>query len=232
MNDTTGKITGGFCLLAKTMLVTLPFLFLLLDAGPLSLARPAMRRLLLEKLPLFGLSLAVCIATYRAQLHPDAQFNPTEISLLWRLINTPISYLSYLGMGVWPSGLACFYPHPALVSPELLGRYAVVAALASAFLLAATGIAISAWRTRPWLLVGSPVAARGVASASGWVGRPPRSAVRCAAPRRVGWPRLPRSAPSWPRSLPQTGRRNRLRGGSNGPFRTILTCRCHTRRST
>ena len=44
-----------------------------------------------------------------------------------------------------------------------------------------------------------------------------------AVPSDVGWPPLPPSVLSSPGSLPQTGRRNRSRGGSNGPFRTILT---------
>jgi tetratricopeptide (TPR) repeat protein len=158
-------------LLAKSMLVTLPCLLLLLDYWPLERTRwkrgsrgpaesprsaPARstQQLLLEKLPLLGLSLVFCIVTFRVQLHSPTAANPTEIPLLWRLLNAPISYLTYLGEAVWPSGLACFYPHPGLVGPESLTEYALKAAAASAVLAAVTLLAVAKRRDRPWLLVG------------------------------------------------------------------------------
>jgi tetratricopeptide (TPR) repeat protein len=161
----------GLGLLAKSMLVTLPFLFLLLDYWPLERNRqksasrraaqpsgstPArsIRELLLEKLPLLGLSLVFSIATYRVQLHVPTAANPTEIPLLWRFLNAPISYLNYLGQGIWPSKLACFYPHPALVGPESLNEYAPKAAAACAVIAAVAILAVMKRRSRPWLLVG------------------------------------------------------------------------------
>jgi tetratricopeptide (TPR) repeat protein len=161
----------AFGLLAKSMLVTLPFLFLLIDYWPLERTRqqrgsrrpaespgsaPArsIRQLLLEKVPLLGLSLVFCIVTYRVQLHSPTAANPTEVPLLWRLLNAPISYLTYLGKGVWPSGLACFYPHPALVGPDSLNEYALKAAFACALLAAVTLLAVVKRKGRPWLLVG------------------------------------------------------------------------------
>jgi tetratricopeptide (TPR) repeat protein len=161
----------SLALLAKSMLVTLPCLFLLLDYWPLGRARPmrgsrgsaespgsaparSVRQLLLEKVPLLALSLLFCIVTFRVQLHSPTAANPTAIPLLWRLLHAPISYLTYLGQGIWPSGLACFYPHPALVGPESLNEYALQAAVACAVLAAVTWFAAAKRNDRPWLLVG------------------------------------------------------------------------------
>jgi hypothetical protein len=161
----------GLGLLAKSMLVTLPFLFLLLDYWPLernrqksgsrgaakppsSMPTRTIRELLVEKVPLLGLSLVFCIATYRIQLHAPTAANPTEVPLLWRLLNAPISYLTYLGQGFWPSDLAFFYPHPALVGPDSLNEYAMKAAIACAVLAAVTIFAVIHRKGRPWLLVG------------------------------------------------------------------------------
>jgi hypothetical protein len=141
-------------LLSKTMVVTLPFLMLLLDAWPLArLQKLPIGQLLLEKLPLFAMALVSAVAIYLIQ-QPDELPDHTQVSLMWRLVNVPISYVAYLGKAAWPIGLACFYPHPGLSTPELFSRYALGAAIASAGMLAVTGVALRQWRTRPWLLVG------------------------------------------------------------------------------
>ena len=113
-------------LLAKPMLVTLPFLLLLLDYWPLVRLdgiRPRNNRngppryrpgllvdLLLEKAPLLALSAASSVITIFAQSHGGslAPFDRYPLSL--RVGNAVISYLGYLGNTIWPSQLAPLYP--------------------------------------------------------------------------------------------------------------------------
>jgi hypothetical protein len=161
----------GLALLSKSMLVTLPCVFLLLDFWPLERLQAkqsqaaskrakqnrrgrSVQQLLIEKIPLFGLSLFFCVSTYNAHLQTTLTTNPTKIPLVWRIVSAPIGYLSYLVKGIWPTDLACFYPHPALVSPERLGEFAFGAVVASTVLLLFTAFAIFQRAKRPWLLVG------------------------------------------------------------------------------
>jgi len=167
-------VIGTFCLglLSKSMLVTLPFVFLLLDFWPLGRTRhwhpspPAsgppqasegtrsLWQLVVEKWPLFCLSLATSVTTARIHATAAGIENPTEIPWIWRLVNAPLAYVSYLGKAIWPVDLACFYPHPGLVSPGQLARYAA-GALAAALLIVAVGaLALALRQSRPWLLVG------------------------------------------------------------------------------
>ena len=98
-------------LMAKPMLVTLPFVLLLLDYWPLNrFAKSAIKRLLLEKLPLFALSAIASVTTLVAQ---QQSINVIKtVSLGFRIENAFISLMVYLGETVWPRNLAVFYPHP------------------------------------------------------------------------------------------------------------------------
>jgi len=108
-------------LMCKPMLVTTPFLLLLLDYWPLRRTPPLIsesadasgiwRRLILEKLPLLGLSLASCAITLFAQ---RSALQPiTQMSALSRLGNSVISYTDYLHALFWPADLAVLYPWEA-----------------------------------------------------------------------------------------------------------------------
>ena len=94
-------------LLAKPMLVTLPALLLLLDFWPLH--RPLSRRLLLEKLPLFTLSVAAAVLTFVAQGRTGATFQLAQRGLPVRLATALFGYGQYLFHTAWPFGLAPFY---------------------------------------------------------------------------------------------------------------------------
>ncbi len=135
-------------LMSKAMLVTVPFLLLLLDWWPLSrFHQPlAARHLLLEKIPLAGLSLLSALAAFLAQGHSVLSLE--NLPLAPRVFNALISYASYLGQMIWPAGLAVYYPYPTLGLPnwEIILSMAVLA-----------GISAMAWRWRceiPYLLVG------------------------------------------------------------------------------
>jgi Flp pilus assembly protein TadD len=133
-------------LTAKPMLITLPFVLLLLDWWPLRrFASEPVQRLVLEKAPLFALSLASAIVTYLAQERGGSV--AIELPLDARIANAAVSVPRYLGKLVWPFDLAVLYPHP--------GRWPAPAVLAGTALLAA-GFAL-AWTQRvrrPWLTVG------------------------------------------------------------------------------
>jgi len=103
-------------LMCKPMLVTLPFVLLLLDGWPLGrLSVPTLGRRILEKTPLLGLSTVSCIITYVAQGRGKAISSLDVIPLGLRVSNALVSYVAYLWKAVWPAPLAIFYPHPATV---------------------------------------------------------------------------------------------------------------------
>jgi Flp pilus assembly protein TadD len=106
-------------LLSKPMLVTLPFILLLLDIWPLHRIRFAQDRklriegagfVLLEKLPFFALSVLSSLITLRVQ--SAAMVDPNAVSLLPRTANAALACAAYLRQTFWPAGLAVFYPYP------------------------------------------------------------------------------------------------------------------------
>ncbi len=99
-------------LLAKPMFVTFPFVLLLLDAW---LRRDRSRRLLVEKLPLFALTIVSCVMTLRAQSAGGAVMALESVPLGERVVNALVSYMRYMGKTVWPTDLVVFYPleHPS-----------------------------------------------------------------------------------------------------------------------
>jgi Flp pilus assembly protein TadD len=142
-------VAGLFALglAAKPMLVTLPFLMLLLDRWPLGRwSDRTARELLLEKVPLVVLALASCAVTVAAQRAGGALGSMDRFPLDVRIGNAILSYVAYLRLMVWPSGLAVFYPHPRAVP--------LLPVVGSAALLA--GVSVWVFRSRarhPYLLV-------------------------------------------------------------------------------
>jgi tetratricopeptide (TPR) repeat protein len=112
----------SLALMSKPMAVTLPCVLLLLDYWPLGRfqtekddhSNSKWRRLVLEKLPLLALSAASAVVTSIAQKAGGAMH--TEYTLYNRVLNAFFSYARYLQKGVWPTGLAAFYPHPRTFS--------------------------------------------------------------------------------------------------------------------
>jgi tetratricopeptide (TPR) repeat protein len=130
-------------LMAKAMLVTLPFLLLLLDVWPLERSA-SWRRRVLEKLPLFALAAAVSAIVYLAQARAGAMDPAAQLSLLERLVHLPLAYVGYLARALWPFELAVLYPHP-LLAPGAALPWAP-SALALLVLLGLS--ALAAWRFR------------------------------------------------------------------------------------
>jgi tetratricopeptide (TPR) repeat protein len=155
-------------LASKPMLVTLPFLLLLLDYWPLDRLRND-RTLLLrigEKLPLLALSAASSAVTIAAQRHGGA-LGWFDFDLGQRAANAIMSYATYIAKAVWPVNLAVFYPHP--YGPGGEPWPAAQIALAGTVLAAFT-VAVLASGRRPavvgWLwFVGTLVPVSGVIQA-------------------------------------------------------------------
>jgi tetratricopeptide (TPR) repeat protein len=165
-------------LLAKPMLVTLPFALLLLDFWPLHRWRRApepmtvkeserkksggkdtavppapvfgrgSRGLLLEKVPLLAVAVAAAVVTVLAQRTTRAVRPLSDIPLSARLANAVVSYGWYLEKTFWPAGLEVFYCHPR-------GNWQWGPVLAAAAAVAAiTAGAVAGARRWPWLAVG------------------------------------------------------------------------------
>lgn len=113
-------------LMSKPMLVTLPFIFLLLDYWPLGRlfqeggregegASGSFRGLLLEKKWMFLLSAISCVITVLAQRHGGAVVSVEAFPVSARLANAAFAYVQYLSKMIWPHPLAVFYPNPGIV---------------------------------------------------------------------------------------------------------------------
>lgn len=99
-------------LMSKPMLVTLPFMLLLLDYWPLGRlnTKDSIASLLLEKVPFFALSVISSVITFTVQRQGGAV--STSISFGARFANALVSYARYLGKTFWPLDLSVLYPHP------------------------------------------------------------------------------------------------------------------------
>ena len=139
-------------LMAKPMVVTLPFVLLLLDYWPLGRfhqtgKRPISYPAVWEKIPFFLLSAASSAVTLVAQQRGGSIGSAAVYPFGERVANALLSYTKYIGKMVWPFELTVFYPFP----PVMPGWQ-----VAGAFLLLA---AISFWvikgaRQRPYAVVG------------------------------------------------------------------------------
>jgi Flp pilus assembly protein TadD len=152
-------------LMSKAMLVTWPFVMLLLDYWPLqrvssfkfSVSNPATKpssilnhqfsTLVFEKLPFFALAAAASVVTFMAQKHGGAVTPIENLPFDARCGNALISYCRYLGKLFWPTDLAVLYSHP--------GYWPVgQVLLAGGLILGITVLFIVVWRRYPFLLMG------------------------------------------------------------------------------
>ena len=144
-------------LMSKPMLVTTPVVLLLLDYWPLNRGQRTeargqkfnaeiWRKLIVEKLPLFGLSAASSIVAFALQVQSTESVG--QLPFGWRLQNALVTYVTYIWQMFWPANLAVFYPHP----DDHLALWQV--ALSALFLIAITWVVFALRRNRPYLLVG------------------------------------------------------------------------------
>ena len=140
-------------LMAKQMLVTLPFVLLLLDFWPLDRFRNRDgmldgRRLVLEKLPLLAVTVLFCIVAFVVQHRAGSVQNLENYSLTSRIVNAGVVYFLYLAKTIWPHPLAAYYPHPIDAIPTWQFLSAV------SLLLTITALALRWSRRHPYCLMG------------------------------------------------------------------------------
>ncbi|MBP7977226.1 MAG: tetratricopeptide repeat protein [Verrucomicrobia bacterium] len=159
-------------LMSKPMLVTVPFVLLLVDYWPLRRwgkeeaelaargrqgrksapppAPSALRPLLLllrEKLPFFVLAAASSVATCLVQHAGGATVSMAELSLGGRAANALVAYVRYLGKLVWPADLAVYYPRPEQWAAGRVWGAALVLAVI-------TVLAMRMWARRRYVAMG------------------------------------------------------------------------------
>jgi protein O-mannosyl-transferase len=151
-------------LMSKPMLVTTPFVLLLLDywplkrmqnaecgmqnapaQGPVSFIIHHSSFLILEKLPFFALSVASSVITFRVQRAGGAV--STALTLWERVANAVVSYGRYIRKTFWPDDLSVLYPHP--------GHWPIWQVLVcTAVLVGVSALVAVSWRRRPYLVTG------------------------------------------------------------------------------
>jgi tetratricopeptide (TPR) repeat protein len=139
-------------LMTKPMLVTLPFLLLLLDYWPLERLKnlKVFYRLILEKVPFFALSIISSTLTFVVQQKLGAVSNVSLVPPGVRLNNILISYVKYIGKMFWPHKLAVFYP----LALHLDGRLILQGAAAFVLLLLISILVIYLAARHKYLLTG------------------------------------------------------------------------------
>ena len=155
-------------LMAKPMLVTLPFVLLLLDYWPLyrlnfspskrinqehhkskntGFQRSSFLRLVLEKIPLLVLSIIVIYLSSMSVQNGGYAISTASVPMKLRIANALVSYVSYIKKTIWPHNLAIYYPYPhALPLWQVAG--AVLLLLCISFLVLRTV------KSKPYLVVG------------------------------------------------------------------------------
>jgi tetratricopeptide (TPR) repeat protein len=137
-------------LLAKPMLVTLPFLLLLLDLWPLDRSTKEgavdWRALVLEKIPFFILSGVFSVITFFAQKKDSLVIGFDMLPMKTRLANSVVSYARYVAKTLWPDSLAPYYPFEKWQTSQVI--------FATVLFVAISAFAVRMVRKRPYVFVG------------------------------------------------------------------------------
>ena len=135
-------------LMSKAMLVTMPFVLLLLDYWPLERFKPgSLWRLVREKIPFFALAAAASVMTFVVQKQAGAVMTAEYLPLGARVGNALISYCQYLKKMFWPVDLAVYYQHP--------GHWPLEQVVAAGVFLCGVSLILFFKRNQhPFLLVG------------------------------------------------------------------------------
>jgi len=158
-------VSFGMGLLSKPMLVTLPFVLLLLDYWPLkrlagtrtafdpwvyaggTAGRAGLLRLIVEKVPLFIVAAAACIVTLIAQREVGALWTLEKMPFEQRIANAFVAYMEYIRKMLWPADLSVLYPHAGMPPAWKTG-------LAVTLIASLSYVAVRKAREMPFLLVG------------------------------------------------------------------------------
>lgn len=158
-------IVFALAIMAKPMVVTLPFALLLLDYWPLerlklghSADTPALNEtnqqkksvlwLITEKIPMLALSAFSCVMTIIAQKSEGSVIALERIPLNYRIANVFTSYIRYIGKLFWPNRLPIYYSDPNV---NLLDFKVIACAV---LLILITAISVYTARRRKYVIVG------------------------------------------------------------------------------
>jgi len=144
-------------LMAKPMIVTLPFVLLVLDFWPLSRFQSiiheqklnvfqAFNTLVWEKTPLFALTAISCGITFFVQQHGGAVASIEALPLKARAANAIVSYTNYIGKMIWPLHLAVLYPFREWNTEQIL--------ISGVLLLLISTLAVRIWQRHPYVPAG------------------------------------------------------------------------------
>jgi tetratricopeptide (TPR) repeat protein len=166
---TATLVSFALGLMAKPMLVTLPFVLLLLDYWPLqrlgwttptkSLEHPVPQSrlrttwVLFEKVPFLLLAAGSSVMTYYGQLQTHAGGSGDRHPVVVRLANAILNYGAYLGQTLWPMNLGAFYPYPTYLS-DSTGIVSITVIGAFLIVTAVTVFVLVKGRSLPYLPVG------------------------------------------------------------------------------
>ncbi|MFC1567423.1 tetratricopeptide repeat protein [Thermodesulfobacteriota bacterium] len=148
-------------LMAKPMLVTLPFVLLLMDfwpldrlqwgqeieAGHIKAPKFSALYLVVEKVPFFAITVVASIAAYITQRKGGAVPAMDFALLKMQTANAIVAYISYIGKMIWPVKLAAYYPHPGM-----LPVWQVVGA--GLFIACVSVFGVWRWRQFPYFAFG------------------------------------------------------------------------------
>jgi Tfp pilus assembly protein PilF len=174
-------VSLGLGVMAKSMLVTLPCVLALMDYWPLQRWRPAgdlpkslqpaapfprkgFDLLWVEKIPMLAIVLAVCWGAMHSQEAAGALNSWEGLPVNGRVANAFVSYLAYVGKIFWPTHLAIFYPHTAMIhvdrlffvqtDPHIRLGFFFYGYVAGLLLLEITVAVLWLGRRRPYVIVG------------------------------------------------------------------------------
>jgi protein O-mannosyl-transferase len=136
-------------LMSKAMVVTLPFVLLLLDFWPLGRLQFGSKfswRLIEEKIPFLLLALGASVTTYLVQTRAGVVAPLSSVPLDDRLANASVAYVRYLAKIFWPSSLAVFYGRAHWNSYQVAGAVLLLALI--------TFCAVWQMRKQPYLAMG------------------------------------------------------------------------------
>jgi tetratricopeptide (TPR) repeat protein len=156
-------ISFALGLLSKPMLVTLPFVLLLMDYWPLKRidintrneankivllkeAKEKLKLLIVEKVPLFILTAFSIFFTYYASIYVNDIQSIESLPVIKRISNAVFSYALYVKKLFWPNDLSVFYPFSDIVLWQI--------SLAAMFLVSITLVVLKYFRKHPYLFVG------------------------------------------------------------------------------
>jgi len=136
-------------LMSKPMLVTIPFVLILMDYWPLG--RIQIKRMnkavFIEKIPLFFLVAIFSVITFLTQKHSGAVSSLNAVPIDMRIANALVSYGAYIVKMIWPSNMAVLYP-----LPRMIPWWKIL--LSSIFLISMSYLSVINIRKRPYLSIG------------------------------------------------------------------------------